>query len=102
MALDMPNLREHVRHDTKVFGVPKGAYAWVHRWMDAPQKVMGKDHRKLYHDLETCELIGMIGGPLAKAICLEHLRLDKEVTERKNAKAREKYKREKKKKISKG
>jgi hypothetical protein len=37
----------------------------------------------------------MMGGPMAEAICLEHIRLDKEVTNRKNAKAREKYKRDK-------
>ena len=66
--------------------------------MDAPQKVMGKDHRKLYHDYATCQLIGMMGGPMAEMICREHIRLDRETTERKNAKARQKYKREKNKK----
>lgn len=84
-----------MRHDSKVFGVPKGAYAWVHKWMDSPQPLLGKYHRRLFHDAATCQLIGMMGGPMAEAICLEHIRLDKEVTNRKNAKARQKYKREK-------
>jgi len=97
----MPNLREHVKHDTEVFGVPTGAYRWVHRWMDAPQPLMGKEHRKLFHDFATCQLIGMIGGSMAEMVCREHIRLDREVTERKNAKAREKYKRDKNKKKAK-
>ena len=70
--------------------------------MDAPQAVLGKDHRKLFHDAATCQLIGMMGGPMAEAICLEHVRLDKEVTGRKNAKAREKYKKDKNKQLGKG
>ena len=98
----IPNLREHVKHDTEVFRVPKGAFKWVHQWMDAPQPLLGKYHRRLFHDAATCQLIGMMGGPMAEAVCLEHIRLDKEVTERKNAKAREKYKRDKNKEIKKG
>lgn len=98
----MPNLREHVAHDTKVFGVSKGAYKWVHQWIDSPQPLLGKYHRRLFHDAATCQLIGMIGGPMAEAVCLEHIRLDKEVTHRKNAKARERYKKEKNKQIKKG
>ncbi len=98
----IPNLREHVKHDTEVFKVPKGAYKWVHQWIDSPQPLLGKHHRRLFHDAATCQWIGMMGGPMAEAICLEHIRLDKEVTNRKNAKARERYKKDKNKQIQKG
>lgn len=103
----MPNLREHIRHDSEFFKVPKGAFRWVHEIMDYPQKFYGKDHRRFYHTPQTCEFLALldrsgiwvnyngINMPIAKAICLEHIRLDIESTKRKNAIARERYRKKK-------
>ena len=105
--ITIPNLREHIKHDSDFFKVPKGAYRWVHEAIDYPQKFYGKYHRKFNHTPQTCEFLGSLDNrgirvnynginmPMAKAICLEHIRLDLESTNRKNAIAREKYKREK-------
>lgn len=109
-----PNLREHIRHDSEFFKVTKGAFRWVHLYMDAPREwknaqgvELGKYHRKFFHDKETCALLGMrdrsglwtiyngIYMPMAQAICLEHIRKDIGVTKKRNAIAREKYKKEK-------
>jgi len=90
----MPNLREHHRADIKKWGKKiADEYKWVHEWLDSPQKVLGKEHRKFFHDQQTVEFIGQGWGIVAQAIARDHIELDKEVTDMKNAKARAEYRR---------
>ena len=92
----MPNLREHHRADIKKWGKKTAdEYKWIHEWLDAPQKALGKDHRKFFHDQATIEFITGMWGIVAGAIARDHIELDKKTTDAKNAKAREEYQRRK-------
>ena len=102
-----PNLREHVKIDSLVFGVKKGKYRWIHSYMDAPQKIYGKYHRKFNHSPDFCRWLGMtyddgiwinykgVYMRRIEAICLHHIHEDIEITKKRNKAAREKYKKEK-------
>ena len=106
--VNIPNRREHIKIDSEVFGVPKGKYAWVHAYMDAPQKTWGKHHRRFNHTPQTCEFLASLDNSnlwvvykgvymkMAQAICLHHIHEDIEITKKRNAIAREKYQKEKK------
>ena len=99
----MPNLREHVVIDSKVFGVKKGKYRWVHQTMDNPQKIYGKYHRRYNHNPTFCKWLAMtyfdglwaiyngVQMPFIEAICLNHIAEDIKITKKRNAIAREKY-----------
>ncbi len=92
----IPNLREHHKFTVKKYGKAIAErYKFIHQLLDSAQPVLGKEHRKLFHDEATMRWIGMTYGFIAEQIARDHWRMDIESTKRKNAIAREKYKREK-------
>jgi hypothetical protein len=67
--------------------------------MDHPfQEIYGKDHRRFAHNEEFAQLMEYYYGYWAGQFVRYHILCDRMLTERKNAKARQKYKREKNKK----
>ena len=91
-----PNLREHHSHDIKKYGIVIAKkYKFVHKLLDSAQPYLGKEHRKLFHDEATMRWMGIMYGSIAEMIAREHWRLDLETTKKRNAIARERYKKEK-------
>ena len=92
----IPNLREHHKFTIEKYGKPAAEkYKFIHKLLDSAQPFLGKEHRKLFHDEATMRFIGMTYGFVAEQIARDHWRMDIESTNRKNAIAREKYKKEK-------
>ena len=98
--IEIPNLREHHKFTIEKYGLATAnKYKFVHQLLDSAQPVLGKTHRKLFHDEGTMLWIRANYGFVAEQIARDHLRMDLASTNRKNAAAREKYKRDKNKKI---
>ena len=100
----MPNSREHKKLCEKHFGKALTAqYNFINDLMDHPwQEILGKDHRRIAHNEEFAQLMELQYGYWAGQFVRFHIICDRTVTERKNAKAREKYKRDKNRKENKG
>jgi len=55
----MPSHKVHRKLDEIVLGRP---YDVVHKFKDAPYKVLGKRHRVLFHDPYTNFILGLLFG----------------------------------------
>jgi len=72
----MPSHQVHEHLDELLLGQ---RYAWVHKWMDAPWKYYGRDHRRVRHDFpETPLTIYSVSGGNDKAMVAAalHIMLD--------------------------
>ncbi|MBE9594252.1 MAG: hypothetical protein IMF19_12340 [Proteobacteria bacterium] len=97
--MTIPNLREHKKLCEKHFGKALTArYGWINGYMDhflGAQELLGKDHRRIAHNEEFAQLMESVYGYWAGQFVRYHILCDRASTERKNAKAREKYKKDK-------
>ena len=100
----MPNSREHKRLCEKHFGKALTAkYNFINDLMDHPwQELYGKDHRRIAHNEEFAQLMEVQHGYWAGQFVRYHIICDRLVTGRKNAIAREKYKKDKNKQLGEG
>jgi hypothetical protein len=74
----MPILEEHSKHSLKRYG-ERGED--IHKFLDEPVKIVGRNHREFRHDTETIELVGKLfgqkyGKAKAESIALDHIMLD--------------------------
>lgn len=70
----MPSHEEHCQNSLKKYG---GRFDELHRWMDEPCIVMGREHRMYRHDpYITPKEAKKIFGEYADQACLDHIILD--------------------------
>ncbi len=69
----MPSNEIHGLIDKLLFGKDGKS---IHRWMDEPYKWMGKEHRKVRHDVFTVAMLGMTKGKEAAQHAVSHIVTD--------------------------
>jgi hypothetical protein len=74
----MPNCEEHSKYSLERYGKRAGD---IHKFLDEPASVYGKNHREFRHDTETIKLVGKLFGQIygkteAESIALDHIMLD--------------------------
>jgi hypothetical protein len=70
----MPNHEEHCEESRRRYGK---SFSELHRWMDEPSVILGKDHRMHRHNPRKTPLEArQIFGENADHACLDHIRLD--------------------------
>ncbi len=70
----MPNRKTHNDFSKILFGESASE---VHKFMDAPVKQLGRNHRKSRHDLRTVGFLYAAKGKKAAQHALGHILLDK-------------------------
>lgn len=95
--IKMPNSREHRKLCIEKFGVQlTNQWGWINTAMDHPwQELYGKNHRRVAHNEAYARLMEIQYGYWAGQFVRFHIECDRKETNRKNAIAREKYKKEK-------
>jgi len=90
----LPNSREHRKLCVEKFGEKlTKQFNWVNYIMDHPwQELFGKDHRKVAHNEAFARMMEQQYGYWAGQFVRFHIECDRRETNRKNKKAREKYK----------
>lgn len=75
----MPDFEEHCKLSEERYGKK---FEHVHRWMDAPAKLLGYKHRMHRHDLgKTPSIVEKIWGPSEAQVCVDHIMDDYEAGE---------------------
>jgi hypothetical protein len=68
---------DHKTHRERCRKLLGDDYAWVHRYMDQPYKILGRRHRVLRHDEETALLLAIkTGDPRSYVAAMDHLLAD--------------------------
>lgn len=74
--------KEHVIADLLFLGE---SYPWVHKYMDAPVKILGAGHRTVSHSealIESLKFFETIWGKDAVRIALFHILIDSRIYDR--------------------
>jgi len=75
--LIMSNLKMHRTLSKIILGESGNE---VHKFMDAPAKQLGRNHRDVRHDLRTVAILSVVKGRKAGRHALGHIILDKSIS----------------------
>jgi len=74
----LPSHEEHCQQSLRRYGK---TFSELHKWMDEPSEILGYKHRMYRHDPYTTPHVARrLFGEYADEACLDHIRLDREMS----------------------